>query len=141
MRRFQLCLAMIAAVGVLGLVFSAPVSAQKKGKTRPLTTHDLMKGLVAAQCKALGANLKQESPDWKAARLQAALLNEAGYILMADGRCPSGDWAGATKVLKECSAVVLDKVEAEDAAGAKSAFGAMTKACAACHKAHKPKKE
>jgi len=35
--------------------------------------------------------------------------------------------------LRECSAVVLEKIEAKDADGAQEAFGAMTKACGVCH--------
>jgi hypothetical protein len=100
----------------------------------------MMSGLVVTHCKALGAGLKKEPADdkaWAALATHAALLNEAGHILMEDGRCPDGDWAGATKTLKECSAVVLKKIEAKDLEGANSAFKAMTKSCAACHKAHK----
>jgi len=83
----------------------------------------------------------KEAPDddkaWEALATKAALLNEAGHILMADGRCPDGDWADAAKTLRECSAVVLKKIDQKDAEGAQIAFQAMTKACAACHKVHR----
>ena len=39
--------------------------------------------------------------NFKAIAMRAALLNEAGHVLMADGRCPDGVWAGATKALKD----------------------------------------
>ncbi len=123
------------------LLFSFAAMAQvKQGKTRPLLTKQLMGGLVQPNCKALGAGLKKAPSDekgWAALATNAALLNEASFILMADGRCPDGDWAGAATTLRECSAVVLEKIDAKDAAGAQEAFKAMTKACAACHKVHK----
>ena len=113
-----------------------------KGKSRPLLTKQLMGGLVNPNCKSLGAGLKEAPADdkaWEALATNAALLNEAGHILMADGRCPDGDWAGAAKTLQDCSAVLVGKIEAKDAAGAQGAFKALTEACAACHKAHKKK--
>jgi len=122
-------------------MFSVATIAQvKKGKTRPLLTKQLMGGLVQPNCKGLGAGLKEAPADdkaWEALATKAALLNEAGHILMADGRCPDADWAGAAKTLQECSAVVLKKIDAKDAEGAQKAFQALTKSCAACHKAHK----
>ncbi len=122
-------------------VFSlAAVGQVKKGKTRPLLTKQLMSGLVQPNCKGLGGDLKKAPADdkaWEALATKAALLNEAGHILMADGRCPDGDWAGAAKTLQKGSGVLLEKIEAKDVEGARGAFKAMTGACAACHKAHK----
>jgi hypothetical protein len=118
----------------------AAVGQVTKGKTRPLLTKQLMGGLVQPNCKSLGAGLKEAPADdkaWEALATNTALLNEAGHILMADGRCPDGEWAGAAKTLQECSAVLLEKIDAKDAEGAQGAFKAMTAACAACHKAHK----
>ncbi|MBX7166067.1 MAG: hypothetical protein K1X74_06930 [Pirellulales bacterium] len=116
------------------------VAQVKQGKTRAAKTKQLMKGLVAANCGPLGEGLKAAPTDdkgWEDLALKAALLNEAGYLLMDDGRCPDGDWAGAAKTLQEGSAAVLAKLDAKDAAGAQEAFKAMTQACGACHKAHK----
>jgi hypothetical protein len=118
----------------------AAVGQVTKGKTRPLLTKQLMGGLVQPNCKSLGAGLKEAPADdkaWEALATNAALLNEAGHILMADSRCPDADWAGAAKTLRECSEVLLKKIDAKDAEGAQGAFKAMTAACAACHKAHK----
>jgi len=137
MNKFLLVALPLLAVAVFS--FSA-IAQVKKGKSRPLLTKQLMSGLVQPNCKGLGAGLKEAPADdkaWEVLATQAALLNEAGYILMADGRCPDGDWAGAAKTLQDCSAAVLTKIEAKDADGAQEAFQAMTKACAACHKAHK----
>lgn len=135
-----LCVAVLLMVAGTG-----PATGQvTKGKTRLLKTEQLMGGLVRPNCAALGDALKKKPADdkaWETLATNAALLNEAGYLLMEDGRCPDKTWADAAKTLRECSAVVLEKIDAKDAEGAQGAFNAMTKACAACHKAHrKPEK-
>jgi hypothetical protein len=112
----------------------------QQGKTRLLKTKQLMKGLVAANCGAIGEGLKAGPADddaWEDLATKAALLNEASYILMDDGRCPDATWADADKALREGSATLVAKLEAKDAAGAQEAFKTMTQACATCHKAHK----
>jgi len=112
----------------------------KQGKTRLLTTKQLMKGLVAANCGAIGEGLKAGPTDdkaWEELATKAALLNEASYTLMDDGRCPDADWANAATSLRDGSAALVKKLEEKDAAGAQEAFKTMTQACGACHKAHK----
>lgn len=124
---------------VMAVVMQATAQV-KQGKTRPAKTKQLMKGLVAANCGALGEALKSDPADdkaWEDLALKAALLNEASYILMDDGRCPDGDWENAAMKLREGSETVLAKVEARDLAGAQESFKALTQACGACHKAHK----
>lgn len=128
---------------VLGIaaVLSLSGDAQiKKGKTRPLTTKQMMNGLVKLHCGGLAEGLKKAPADdkgWEELATKAALLNEAGYILMEDDRCPDADWANAAKQLREGSADVLAKLEAKDHAGASEAFKAVTGSCASCHKVHK----
>ncbi len=132
-----------AAFALIGtLVVATSVAAQvKKGKTRPLTTHQLMEALVGPSTGALSKSLEGTGPTddkgWSLAATRASLLNESAHILMADGRCPDATWAGACKTLDDCSKVVLTKIEAKDAAGARDAFKAMTMSCAGCHAAHK----
>ncbi len=133
---------MFLAVMVVALVtLSMQVSAQiKKGKTRVVTTKQLMAGLVQPNCAAIGAISKAAPADdkaWAALATNAALLNEISYNLMEDGRCPDSTWANAVKTLQTGSAAVLAKIEAKDAAGVAAEFKTMTASCAACHKAHK----
>jgi len=129
------------AIGLTALATGLTLHGQiKKGKERPLLTKQLMKGLVQPNCAALKKDLEAPPANddaWAAAATKAALLNEASYILMADGRCPDADWAGAAKTLREESANLLEAIDKKDADSAKATFGAMTKACATCHKAHK----
>ena len=130
-----ICVAMI--VGIVS-VLSAGASAQvKKGKTRVLTTKQMMSGLIKPNCAGIGEGLKAAPVDekaWEDLATKAALLNESSFILMDDGRCPDGDWANASKSLRDGSAAVLTKIEAKDYAGAQEAFKAVTGSCAACHK-------
>lgn len=134
--------ALVAALAV-ALGGSGPtVNAQKtKGKTRAAETKTLMRCITQPNCKALGDVLKGSGPAddkaWGQVVLHAQLLNEMGYMLMDDGRCPDGVWAGAAKTLRECSAKVLSAAKDHNAADAQGAFKALTGACAACHKAHK----
>ena len=105
-----------------------------------MKTEQLMEGLVKPFCTDLGKGLNAGPSDdkaWKNLAVKAALLNEASHILMADGRCPDGVWAGAAKTLRDNSAAVLKSIADKDAEGAKASFAAMTKACGACHKKHK----
>lgn len=137
MKRF---LSLTLVLGLITVVSMGAAAQIKKGKTRPLTTKQLMSGLVKPQCGDLGEALKTAPTDaagWDALATKAALLNEVGYLLMDDDRCPDGDWAGAAKTLREGTAAVLAKIEAKDAAGAQEAFKGATASCAACHKAHK----
>jgi len=134
----------LLGVGIIAAVVAmlsvSAVAQVKQGKTRPLQTKQLMSGLVKPSCAGIGDGLKEAPADdkaWKELATKAALLNEASYVLMDDGRCPDGDWANAAKALREGSASVLAKVEVKDAAGAREALKATTQACAACHKAHK----
>jgi hypothetical protein len=140
MRRQKLTMlvACVAVAVCLGMLIE-PVAAYRDGATREATTSQLMKGLVGANCGALKKELDAEETDWEKISLHAALLNEAGYILMADERCPDGDWASGARALQTHSAALLEQAEAEDLDAAKAAFGELTSnGCAVCHEAHRP---
>lgn len=133
-------LALALMLTVLATVSFSAVAQVKKGKTRPLTTKQLMSGLVKPHCGGIAEGLKTAPADdqaWEELLTKAALLNEASYTLVDDGRCPDGDWANAAKALREGTAAVIEKLEAKDAAGAQEAFKGVTASCAACHKVHK----
>lgn len=131
-------IAVVLAVTIAaGMSYQSAQAAKEKEKERAASIHQLMEGLVGPTCGALGKALKAEKTDWEEIGLRAALLNEASFCLMADGRCPSGEWAKGAKTVRGCSKVVLAKVEAKDLDGAKSAFKALTGGCGTCHKKHK----
>lgn len=130
---------MVLAIASLALVSSAVTAQVKQGKTRAAKTKRLMKGLVAANAGGLKETLGGAASDesWEKAAVQASLLNEAGHLLMDDGRCPDGDWKGACEALQKGSAAALAAIEAKDAAKAKAALDDASKACGMCHSKHK----
>ncbi len=136
----------IAIVMPMAVLFMcATLTAQvKQGKSRPLKTAQLMKGVMKPNCTQLKNGLDANPADdkaWAKLALNAALINELSYTLMADGRCPDGTWAkSASDTLRNCSSAILKAVEAKNVDEAKKAFTGLTKACSGCHKAHKKKK-
>lgn len=136
----------LTGVCVLAVAFAAAsllttADAQKtKGKTRAAQTKYLMRGILKPNCGGLGQLLKAASKtdeQWDTAACHAACMSEMGHLLMADGRCPDGVWAGAAKALREGADAALAAIEAKDVAAANAAFKTATGSCAACHKAHK----
>ena len=130
----------LAIIGMILIVMQTNAQV-KKGKERPLQTRHLMTGLIVSNSSALNKAFQGTGPAddkaWDTALQNAELLNESAYIMMADGRCPDAVWADSTKVLRECSAVLVKALEKKDLEAAKAAFGEMNKSCASCHKAHK----
>lgn len=136
MKKRLLLWAAVAAVVGIGL---QTVDAQiKKGKTRAATTKQLMKGVVAVNCGALKKAIEAEAVDWDDVALKAAILNESGYGLMDDGRCPDGEWAKGSKAMQSATVEVLAAAEKKDVDAAKAAFAKLTgEGCKTCHTAHK----
>lgn len=132
-----------AAVGLATLGLCATGWAQKsKGKTQPAETKYLMRGVNQPNCAGAGKLLKDGPADdkaWDTLACQAAILNEMSYVLMSDGRCPDGTWAGAAKELRAGSAAVLEAAEQKNLEAARTSFKQVTASCGACHTAHKPK--
>jgi cytochrome c556 len=131
-----------AAVMAGVLLLATQGTAQiKKGKTRPLTTKQMMGALIKPYCTSLTETLKADGPAdekaWETAVTQAALLNESGHMLMEDGRCPDSVWADASKIMQDGSQALVTKLEAKDVAGAREAMAGMMKSCGACHKVFK----
>jgi cytochrome c556 len=129
----------------LGMLLPGPADAQKtKGKTRAAETKFLMRGINQPNCGGIAAALKDKGPAddkaWEALACHASILNEMSHVVMDDGRCPDGVWAGAGKALREGSAALLGASEKKDLAAAQEAMKGVTGSCKSCHDAHKPKK-
>jgi hypothetical protein len=136
--RWTTVFAAVAGVGLMLGSVSAEKKDEKKKKTRVADAHWLMEGLVAPNSKALDAAIKADKTNFKRIAMRAAMLNESGHVLMADGRCPDAVWAGACKALKENGAKIVAKAKAEDMEGVTAAFKKLkSNGCGACHKAHK----
>ena len=127
-------------VGLGWVIFNAANAHDDhhKGKTRAASAEQLMEGLVNPNCKSLAKQLKADEPNWKKVRLYAAMMNESGYVLMDDKRCPDKIWAGASKAMQKHSVTIMEKAKAKDAEGVNAAFKLLTtEGCGACHKKHK----
>ena len=137
-------LALVCAATVALLAAGLATAQIKKGKTRAAKTAQLMKGIMKPHCGDVKKGLEATPANddaWDGLAVNAAAINELSYLLMDDGRCPDGTWAeAASKTLRSGSADALAAVEAKDYDAAKAAFGNMTKACKACHDAHKKDK-
>ena len=75
--------------------------------------------------------------DWKAAGVHAAMMNEAGHILMQDGRCPDAVWAKACATLRDGSDKGAAGIKSKNLDDAKAGFKAMMASCKACHSEHR----
>lgn len=143
-RLLAFTIATVFVVSIITLVRSPLVSAQAKGKTRPLTTAQMMAGLVKPKFVELKEGLAKDElseDDWKAFAAHAALLNESSYIMMADERCPDDIWEQGVKILRKSSDEVLAKIAKKDAAGALKAMDNVQLSCKTCHTEHKYKKK
>lgn len=134
----------VAVVCGAGFVTSRSLDAQKKGKTRPLTSTQLMAGLVKPEFLKLKAGLAKAPKDdaaWTALATSAALLNESSHILMADERSPDKPWEDGSMIMRKASLNVLKLIEKKDAEGALAAFAMVQQSCKTCHAEHKYKKK
>lgn len=131
----------VLAVFAASLMIMGDGTAQiTKGKKRPAATKFLMLGINQPNCAGLAKLLKDgpaNDKEWVVATCHACCLNEMGYVLMDDGRCPDAAWAGAAKSLREGGLAVAAAAAKKDLEAARAAFKTVTQACAACHKAHR----
>ncbi|MFP6674642.1 MAG: hypothetical protein VB878_06155 [Pirellulaceae bacterium] len=135
----QLLLAAPAIVVVV--VVSVTSTAQvTKGKTRLATTSQIMRGFVRPNHTNLHQGtekLPTNKKEWQALATNAALLNEASYLLMDDDRCPDDDWASAAMTLRRGSAAAVRSIKVKDTKSMAAAFRMITHSCASCHDMHK----
>lgn len=138
--RFAVVAALVLGVCGLSLLDDSASAKITKGNSRPAATKYLMRGIVKTHCGAIGKALKAGPADdeaWDTLACHAACLSEMGHVLMADGRCPDGVWASASKSLQSGTAGLIEAIGNKDLDAANAAFKTATSSCGACHKAHK----
>ncbi|MEP0841644.1 MAG: hypothetical protein HRF43_02905 [Phycisphaerae bacterium] len=108
---------------------------------RLASVRHLMAGINAPNCGSLSEALKNDGPKddkaWQEVVRFAALLNEAGFLLMENKRCPDDVWKNAATDLREHAAKVVEAGGAKNLVNARNGFKGLTAACAACHQVHK----
>tara|TARA_R110002072_G_scaffold99008_1_gene217988 strand:+ start:112969 stop:113472 length:504 start_codon:yes stop_codon:yes gene_type:complete len=145
-KSFAFAAAIIALSGLAFTFLSSTVTAQKKGKSRPMTTAQLMSGLVKPHLVAVQGHVAEEkTPEgedsWKTLTTSIALLNESSYTMMEDDRCPDKVWADACEILRKATESGLKSAAKQDAAGVRASIEGITASCKACHTEHKYKKQ
>ena len=145
-KSFAFAAGLIALAGLAVTLSSSQVTAQKKGKSRPLTTAQLMSGLVKPQLISIKGHVDDEkTPEgedgWKSLTTSIALLNEASYTMMEDDRCPDKTWADACQILRKATESGLKSAAKKDAAGVRESIAGITSSCKTCHTEHKYKKK
>lgn len=137
MKKLSALVVVLAVFAAIGLEAAAPL---RPGKSRLASTRQIMTGFVHPNQLAIEKVAQKplyDAKSWEMLGANAAMLNEASYILMEDGRCPDADWEKACQKLRTGSAALLAKIEARDAAGVATEYKAMAEACVACHAAHR----
>ncbi len=93
-----------------------------------------------APLKTVQTQLKGDSPDWSKVETEAKIIEKFGAFL-PKAEPPKGDKASYEKLAKayEKNAKALkEAAEKEELTKARDATKALSKSCAACHKAHRP---
>ena len=143
MKQIPIAVKLFAVLLILGIISNAMTQIQK-GKTRPLMTKQWMAGVIKPHCGAIQKGLEippVEDKGWRKLAVNAAVLSESSYVLMADGRCPDGVWAtAASETLRIGSAELLKAIKSKNIEAAKRAFSQVTKSCSSCHEIHKKRK-
>ena len=134
----------IGKAGVLVMLVAACAKAvaarPHKGKSRLATTQQLMDGMVHPNYLAIERATKESRVDpvaWRALANNAALLNEASYLIVDDDRSLGADWDKAARQLRTGSAELLVKIAARDKTEMESVLKVTAKACNDCHTAHR----
>lgn len=135
--------AVLAALTLAAGVWQA-VAQVAKGKTRPLETKVWMKTVNGPHCSAAAKMLKggpADDKEWDDLKNHAEMLSEAGFVLMADGRCPDKVWADAAKQLQDGGAALAKAAESKNLEEARGALSnSVLASCKGCHSAHRAKK-
>ena len=128
----------------LAVIFALPREAQsQKDEARVAAIAQIMAGINSPRMKIVGAVAKKapaSDEEWEEIELSAALLNEVGFLLMQNSRCPDGVWAGACAELRTGAAEMVKAAGAKDFDAAQAACGTIGGACKSCHDQHRKKK-
>lgn len=125
-----------------------PPAAKPAGETpkppaeaRVASVRHVMAGINGPFMGALVAALKDAGPaddkQWSDVGFRSAMLNEAGYLLMENNRCPDQVWKDACTALRENAAKVAQAAGMKNLIDARSGLEGMQGACGSCHKVHK----
>ncbi len=130
----------LGALALLVAATTATVPAQTQKRTRLATTENLMVGMVHPNYLAIeeaGNKAHVDPQTWKTLATKAALLNEAGYLLVDDERSQGKDWDKAAEELRTTTVAMLVHIDAHDMRGVAKELKAVGTACSRCHAAYR----
>jgi hypothetical protein len=99
-----------------------------------------MAGINGPTCGALAEALKGDPKDdkaWQDIIRYGALLNEVGFLLMENKRCPDEVWKNACAALRDNAGRVTLAAGTKNLEDARGGFKGVTGACGSCHAVHK----
>lgn len=101
-----------------------------------VTPRHLMTELVYTQYGRLLEGLREQPADddtWDRCATHAALLSEAGEMLLRPGSSDDDSWRIAATALHDGGGEILEAVRAHDLERARASFETVNESCASCH--------
>jgi cytochrome c556 len=131
-------------LGVLATLIATGTAAtsahSRRNATRLATIENVMTGMVHPNILAIeeaSKNGKADARTWKTLATNAALLNEAGHLLVDDGRSQGKEWDSSADDLRKATASMLVPMKAHDMNGVANELKAVSAACARCHASYR----
>ena len=100
---------------------------------------EVMDAMVVPQSDALFAVGRTEpttAAQWKALRLDAIVLMEAGRALTLAERSKGPDWDAWSQGMAAAAAQAVNAIDARDVDGVLAAGNALIESCTGCHSRH-----
>jgi len=135
MRRFLTCFIAVAACAAW---------AQSASYHGVASTKQIMAGVQKPAMDGISALMKAGGPkddkEWAMAQQNAALLAEAGQLLLMGSRPKDQDvWVKNGAQLNESATAAAKAAEAKDLDAFKTSIGGISGACKGCHSVHHKK--
>jgi cytochrome c556 len=93
-------------------------------------------GMLLLQRSVRGAG-PQSDDDWGAVTMNAALMNEIGFMLVQNERAKDAVWTKAATDLRAASAAFHAASEKKDLAAMRAELPKLSASCQECHTVHR----
>jgi cytochrome c556 len=139
---------LLFVAGVSFVVVGAKASQRSSSLVTPIASiKEIMNGMItpasdavfaAVSTSVTKAGIEEKAPkndaEWQALTNQAAMLVEAGNLMLVDGRLKDkGEWVKLSQTFIDASKVALDGARARKADAVFASGEAIDKICDSCH--------
>jgi len=128
---------------VLGVTAAiAPLATAQTVDNPQPSVMEIMDAMVVPQSDALfgvGRTAPATAAQWKALRLDAIVLIEAGRALTVAERSEGPDWDAWSRGMAAAAAQAINAIDARDVDGVLEAGGALIESCTGCHSLYLPR--